>query len=118
MPGGMIIGTCSGTQPGPGFTESMNIDVAKAFSTGDFNGYMFADSFVASSYDGIPTGFNAWRWTTCTSSERWLFGGDLDDPVEGGDPTDPYVIIQISEQITTSPKNIYAGVDDITITIY
>ena len=118
MPGGMIIGTCSAPQPIPGFTDSMNIDVAKAYSTGDYQGYMLADTLVSSIFDSVPSGFNSWRWTTCTESIRYLCGSDLNDPAEGGNPDDPYVILQICKSVLAPGKNVYIGLDDISIVIY
>lgn len=118
MPGGMIIGTCSAPQPTPGFTDSMNIDVAKAYSTGDYQSYMMADTLVPSIFDSVPSGYNSWRWTSCAASVRYLCGGDLNDPTDGGNPDDPYVVIQICESITAIVKNVYIGLDDFSIVMY
>lgn len=118
MPGGMIVGTVSSPQPLPGFTESTNIDVAKALSTGDYNGYMMADSLVPTIFDSVPSGFNSWRWTTCTGSIRWFCGADLNEPTDGGNPDDPFIIIEICESITSSVKNIYLALDDVSVVIY
>lgn len=118
MPGGMIIGTCSSPQPTAGFADSTNIDVAKAYSTGSYTGYMMSDSLVPTIFDSVPSGYNSWRWTSCAGSVRYLCGGDLNDPIDGGNPDDPYVIIQVCESITATVRNVYIGLDDFSIVIY
>ena len=96
----------------------MSIDVSKAYSTGDYQGYMMADTLIPTIHDSVPSGFNSWRWTSCTGAIRYLCGSDLNDPVDGGNPDDPFVVIEISQNITTTVKSIYIGVDDISIAIY
>jgi hypothetical protein len=118
MPGGMFLGTCSGTQPGPGYATPRNIDVSQVESTGLYQGYMLEDTYVASTFDGIPTGSNCWGWTTCSYAFSFLCAGDV-NAADGGNASDPYVIIQICQDTPTSllyQPHLY--LDEISISIY
>jgi hypothetical protein len=117
MPGGMFIGTVSAPQPIPGFSTPMNIDVAKAFGTDGYQGYMLEDTYVDGSFSSVPDGVNSWRWTSCTGTFKWLMGGDV-NATDGGDSSDPYVIIEICQETTTSTYNPWIFLDDIAIVIY
>lgn len=81
-------------------------------------GYQMNDTYVASLYDNVPAGNNCWRWTTCSYSEVYLCGSNLNDPVDGGDPNDPYVIIQVCQDVPTVLYQPYIFIDDIAIAIY
>ena len=115
MPGGMIIGTSS-VLPGKGFTTPATIDVSEVNSHFPYQGYMMNDSYVSSIFSGIPSGLNCWRWTVCEGSISFLFGADL-NAVNGGDPSDPYAVIEICKQ-SAAAEVPYIFVDDISIVIY
>ena len=97
----------------------MNIDVAQVESTGMYTGYMMEDTYLPANFDSVPSGSNCWRWIVCSYGFSYLCGGNVDDPTSGGNPNDPYVVIEISQDTPTSilyAPHIY--VDDITIAIY
>jgi hypothetical protein len=115
----MFIGTCAAPQPLVGFNTPLLIDIARADSTGWYQGYMEEDAFISSTFSGVPSGNNCWRWAPDDYNYRYLCGADLNAPT-GGDPSDPYVIIEICEEEITTPE--YTSptvfVDDISIAIY
>ena len=78
---------------------------------------MMSDSYVNSTFSNVPTGLNCWRWTVCEGDVSFLFGADL-NAVNGGDPSDPYAVIEICKQATTDLYVPWIYVDDISLVIY
>jgi hypothetical protein len=79
---------------------------------------MEEDPYIASTFDSVPPGYNCWRWATCTGSQAFLCAGDLNQGEVGGDPNDPYVIIQVCQDVPSVLYSPWIFVDDITIAIY
>ena len=96
----------------------MSVDVAKAEASYMYTPYMMEDSYITQNFDSVPSGNNCWRWTDCTSSQQFLCGGDLNAPDVGGNPDDPYVIIQICQDVPTILYQPHIFIDEITIAIY
>ena len=118
MPGGMFIGTCSTPQPTPGFSTPMNIDISQVESTGLYQGYMMEDTYVPATFDSVPSGSNCWRWTVCSYAMSLLCGGNLNAAEGGGNPADPYVVIEICQDVPSINYQPHLYLDDITIVIY
>jgi hypothetical protein len=112
----MIVGTSS-ELPGKGFDSPSSIDVSAVNSLYPYQGYMLNDTYVSSIFSNVPSGLNSWRWTVCEGDFSFLFGADL-NAVNGGDPSDPYAVIEICKQATTDIPVPYIYVDDISIVIY
>ena len=97
----------------------MQIDIADVFSTGEYQAYMANDTYVSSTFDGVPVGNNCLRWTTCADDVRYLIGSNLDDTASGGNPSDPYVIIEACQQtLIARTQQPYIYLDEISIIIY
>jgi len=96
----------------------MSVDVAKAESTYAYTPYMMEDSYITQNFDSVPSGNNCWRWTDCTSSQVFLCGGDLNAPDVGGNPDDPYVIMQVCQDVPAVLYQPFIYIDEITIAIY
>ena len=111
------MGTCSTAPAAQGFTATTTIDVAKPYETSPYTGYMMEDTWVPTIFDSLPSGNNCWRWIDCTSAYGWLFGGDLNDATTGGNPSDPFVCIEVCEQMGAYYVP-HTYLDDIAIAIY
>ena len=114
----MVIGT-SPIEPGLGFGNPGTIDVARASTNDGYRGYMANDLYVSAIFENAPSANNCWRWNVVPQEYRYLCGGDLDDPYDGGDPDDEYAVIEIcQEEIFSALKNPIIFLDDISIAIY
>jgi hypothetical protein len=111
----MIVGTSS-VLPGKGYASPSTIDVSAVYSLNPYQGYTMNDSYVSSIFSGIPSGLNCWRWVSWDGDISYLFGADL-NAVNGGDPSDPYAVIEICKQ-SAAAEVPYIFVDDISVTIY
>jgi len=111
----MIVGTISESIEA-GITPS-DIDVAKAHTGNGYQGYMMTDTLVNSLFSNVPSGTNSWRWTSCTGDVHYLCGADLNG-VDGGDPSDPYAIIEVCRQASNGDYVPWVYLDDFALVIY